>query len=228
MITFARRTGSYASNWAGGASWPKKEDNSPSRKENKLKNVTVIAVVLGIVEALAHAETIHEIVNYVSQPVPVWATFDVQGDQLLGFHWSDTTGKFSIAIPALPRGAILDGGFVNMYGGMNISNYFNDSPPGEYVNGGFTWNTALEYNGVPGEIGNYTPGPTLAYSGAGSITGNWEITYASPFTDLRAFGTQTAVIHETANIGFWVQADIAVDYHLAAVPEPTTLAGVSH
>jgi hypothetical protein len=186
-----------------------------------VKSVTVATMVLGMVGTLARANALHEIVNYVSQSVPAWATFDVQGNRLLDFRRSDATGTFSIAIPALPHGAIVDGGSVTVYGGMNITNYFNDSPIGEYVTGGFTWNSVLQYNGVPGEIGNYTPGPTLLYSGAGPLIGDWDITYGAP--DLGAFGTKNAVIHQRADIGFWVQADVTVDYRLVVAPEPRTL-----
>jgi PEP-CTERM motif len=182
---------------------------------------------LMFVTSCLNAGPIYESLNYVSQPVPAWADFTVRGERLLDFQSSDTTGRFSIEIPGVPRGAIVDDGFIVLYGGMSTS-YGEDSRGAESVNGGFTWVTALDYNGASASLGSYVAGSysLLEYTGAGTLTGNWEVAYGWPGTDLEAFGPRLGPetkIRKAASVEFQVQADIVVNYHFAPVPEPATL-----
>jgi hypothetical protein len=169
----------------------------------------------------------YDSLSYISEPVPLSADFTLRGERLLDFQSSDRGGRFSIAIPGLPPGAILDDGFIALYGGLSTA-YRGDSRASGSVNGGWDWNVSLDYNRATAVMGSYVAGPysILDYTGAGMLNCTWDLTYGWPGTDLTAFGgpfgPQTEVT-ENVSVQFRVKADIAVNYHVASVPEPTSL-----
>ncbi len=183
---------------------------------------------LMFVASCLNAGSIYENLQYVSDPIPVWADFTVRGEQLLDFRSSDATGRFSIQIPGLPNGAILDGGFIDLYGGLFTLDGEASRGPVR-VNGGWTLSAALDYHGASVDLAG--PYSILDYTGAGTVEGNWEVTYGWPGTDATVFGNgPDGEIRKAGTVEFRVQADVAVDYHFrrpmfraAPVPEPATV-----
>ena len=169
----------------------------------------------------------YDSLSYVSEPVPLSADFTLRGERLLDFQSSDRTGRFSIAIPGLPPGAILDDGIIALHGGLSTV-YRGDSRSSGLVNGGWNWNGSLDYNRGTAEMGSYAAGPysILDYTGAGMLNCTWDLTYGWPGTDLTAFGGPFGPhtdVTENVSVQFRVEADIAANYHVEPVPEPATL-----